>query len=409
VVREKYRILGEIGTGGMATVYKAEHIHFGEIRALKVMSSELAADESLVRRFMQEAKLSRRLQHPNAVRVDDIDRAEDGLPFIVMEYIEGYSLKDLIEQQGALPVERVLPIVKQIAAALDAAHGLGMVHRDIKPSNIILLEGLSGEVAKVLDFGIAKVKEARLGEGGVRELTLTSTGMLIGTPSYMSPEQANGKRGDELDGRSDLYSLGVVTYQMLTGELPINGSSEIQMLMAHIGTEPVPIEHFRPDLPAPIAALVMSCLAKDCRNRPQSGKAIIEEIENCENWQVGGPSVEPEIHTDATKIHVPDVEVEEPRTKKVAVGWWISAVAFIAVAVIAVAVIISLRHPGKTVQRPPEVVHAHENPVQPQPAPQPVSSTQDAQTSTKVPPKPNKRKVEQTGDDDGMTISAPKK
>jgi len=139
VVGEKYRILGKLGEGGMATVYKALHVRFDELRALKVMSPELAADPTFVKRFMREAVITRRLQHPNAVRVDDIDEAEDGRPFIVMEYIEGRSLKEVIQQEAPIPVERVCTIAKQIAAALDAAHRLGMVHRDIKPANIVLV------------------------------------------------------------------------------------------------------------------------------------------------------------------------------------------------------------------------------------------------------------------------------
>jgi serine/threonine-protein kinase len=139
LVRGKYRILGKLGEGGMGAVYKALRVRFDELRALKVMSPELAADPTFVKRFMREAVITRRLQHPNAVRVDDIDEAEDGRPFIVMEYIEGRSLKEVVQQEARMPVERVCSISKQVAAALEAAHRLGMVHRDIKPANIALV------------------------------------------------------------------------------------------------------------------------------------------------------------------------------------------------------------------------------------------------------------------------------
>jgi WD40 repeat protein/predicted Ser/Thr protein kinase len=286
VIRGKYRILGELGRGGMGTVYKALHVRFNELRALKVMSPQVASDPDFVKRFEREAVVTRKLQHPNAVRVDDIDEAEDGRPFIVMEYVEGRSLKKLIQEEGPLPVARVCSITKQVAAALGAAHQLGMVHRDIKPENIVLVaQGPSSdpaafhEQAKVLDFGIAKLKEARLGDA-----TLTATGVVIGTPQYMSPEQALGKRGDELDGRSDLYSLGIVMYQMLSGELPFKAETTVELLRAQAFEPPMPIGQVRPDLPMPdaLAALVMRCLEKKPELRPASGKALIEEMERAQ-------------------------------------------------------------------------------------------------------------------------------
>ncbi len=246
VIRGKYQIIGKVGQGGMAAVYKALHVRFKEPRALKVMNPELASDASFVRRFEQEAIVTRKLQHPNAVRVDDIDEAEDGRPFIVMEFVEGGNLKDVIEQESPLPVARVCSIVKQVAAALDAAHSLGLVHRDIKPANISLVRSGDGDLVKVLDFGIAKLREAPLEDSQVRHMTLTGTGMVIGTPAYMSPEQAKGLKGEQLDGRSDIYSLGVVAYQMLTGDLPLKADSTLELLMAHINTAPKPIREVRP-------------------------------------------------------------------------------------------------------------------------------------------------------------------
>ena len=292
VVRGKYRILSKVGQGGMGVVYKALHVRFQELRALKVMSLEVARDATFVKRFMNEAVVTRRLQHPNAVRVDDIDEAEDGRPFLVMEYIDGTSLKDVIQKDAPLLVPRTFSIAKQVAAALDTAHRLGMVHRDVKPSNILLLnkrpsEGPSqagdasdgAEIAKVLDFGIAQVKEIHRQTVGPHSETLTGTNTLIGTPTYMSPEQAMGKRGNELDGRSDIYSLGIVIYQMLTGDLPLKADSEVQMLMAQINTPPQPILTRRPDIPAGLAELVMRCLEKDLNRRPSSGSMLIEQIE----------------------------------------------------------------------------------------------------------------------------------
>ncbi|MGB6460448.1 MAG: protein kinase [Candidatus Acidiferrum sp.] len=281
VIRGKYRIVGKIGEGGMGAVYKALHMHFNESCALKVMAPQLMNDSGLVKRFGREAIIARKLRHRNAVKVEDFDETEDGRPFIVMEYIEGQSLKNLMNAQGPLPVARTSSIIKQAAAALDAAHQLGLVHRDIKPDNIVLVVSNGEEVAKVLDFGIAKIRDSQSTSSG---MALTATGMVIGTPPYMSPEQAKGADSEELDGRSDIYSLGVVMYQMLTGVLPLKADTPLNMLFAQIQTPPTPIFEARPGvkIPGPIGELVMKCLEKDRARRPQTGRDLIEALEQCE-------------------------------------------------------------------------------------------------------------------------------
>jgi len=305
IIRGKYRVLGKLGAGGMATVYKALHMGFDEVCALKVIHPELAGDPSFVKRFGQEAALTRKLQHPNAVRVEDIDQADDGRPFMVMEFIEGESLKDVIQRQAPLAVPRVCRIAKQVAGALEAAHQLGMIHRDIKPANILLTRPSGGgeaeEVAKVLDFGIAKIMEVHL---AVDAATLTRTGTSIGTPAYMSPEQAMGTAGAALDGRADLYSLGVVMYEMLAGELPIKAESELQMLIGQINTAPQPIRARRPELRERIGAVVMQCLEKDPARRPASGAAVISLIEAAERG-VGVGAAPDEMPTMATPRPAP--------------------------------------------------------------------------------------------------------
>jgi serine/threonine-protein kinase len=283
LVRGRYRILSEIGSGGMGAVYKVKHTGFDEVRAMKVLNPELTFDEKFRERFKREAYITRKLQHPNAVRVDDIDEAEDGCPFIVMEYIEGKDLKLVMEEQGPLPARRVCAIAKQVASALDAAHRLGLVHRDIKPENIVLVQTNDTETAKVLDFGIASVKEGASAEGS-KPMDLTGGGFVVGTPLYVSPEQAQGKRGDDLDGRSDLYSLGVVMYQMLTGNVPFKFETTVELFIAHIQTPPVPIRVARPDLDIPpaLAGLVMKLLQKNRDLRPASAAALIADIERVE-------------------------------------------------------------------------------------------------------------------------------
>jgi len=332
MIRGKYRILGKLGQGGMATVYKALHVGFDEVCALKVINPELASDPSFVKRFSQEAALTRKLQHPNAVRVEDIDQADDGRPFMVMEFIGGESLKEVIAHEAPLPVPRACGIAKQVAAALDAAHRLGMIHRDIKPGNILLTRltrpadsaSDAEEVAKVLDFGIAKMKEAHLAADGT---TLTRTGTSIGTPAYMSPEQAMGKTGEGLDGRADLYSLGVVMYEMLTGQLPIQAQSEVQMLIGQVSTPPEPIRARRPELSEGIGAVVMRCLEKDPARRPASGAALIALIENCEKG--GAASITPdEAPTVATQRPVP-LEAASPAPGRRISRWAIVAIALV--------------------------------------------------------------------------------
>jgi len=283
LVRGRYRILNKIGSGGMGSVYKAKHTGFDELRAIKVLNPELTFDEKIRERFKQEAYITRKLHHPNAVRVDDIDEAEDGCPFIVMEFIEGKDLKRVMAEQGPLPAARVCAIIKQVAAALEAAHNLGMVHRDMKPENIVLVQSDGIETAKVLDFGIARVKEAGKRDEA-KGMELTGGEYVVGTPMYISPEQAQGKRGDDLDGRSDIYSLGIVMYQMLTGQVPFKSDTTIDLLIAQIQRAPHPIRMVRPDLdiPEPLAMLVMRMLQKQRDLRPPSAAALIEDLTRVE-------------------------------------------------------------------------------------------------------------------------------
>lgn len=282
IIREKYEILRKIGSGGMATVYTARHTAFNEIRALKVVSSKMLDDENFLKRFRNEAIVTRKLQHPNAVRVDDIDSTEDGRPFIVMEYVEGENLRHLIQKEGPLPAERALGIAKQAAAALGAAHKMSIVHRDVKPDNIIVRKVPDGDFVKVLDFGIAKARE----QEGKGAYTATQTGMVIGTPQYISPEQALGKRGDEIDGRADLYSLAIVLFEMLTGQMPFECDTPMGLLLAQIGT-PAPTPQERSpevEVPEPVTKLLMKALEKEPGARFQTADEFIAALDNPEAW-----------------------------------------------------------------------------------------------------------------------------
>jgi serine/threonine protein kinase len=279
IIRGKYEILEKIGTGGMASVYRARHLAFGEIVAIKLVGPKLAHDADFLKRFRTEAVVTRKLQHPNAVRVEDLDSTEDGRPFIVMEYVNGRSLRDVIRAEGALPLRRALAIARQACSALAAAHAIGITHRDIKPDNILLAPSPGGDIVKVLDFGIAKVKEGSFdtGEG----YTPTQTGMVMGTPQYISPEQAMGKRGAEVDGRSDLYSLGVVLYEMVTGRLPFSSDTAMGMILHHLQTTPTPPQIARADLsiPASLSDLLMKALQKDRDRRFASADEMLVALD----------------------------------------------------------------------------------------------------------------------------------
>ena len=266
---DAYTIEGEIGRGGMGVVYRARDERLQRRVAIKVLPPELAFQQDIRERFTREAQTAARLSHPHIVPIHTVGEGQ-GLVYFVMGYVDGESVAARIRRRGPLPVEEVRRIMKETADALSAAHSLSVIHRDIKPDNI-LLEGTRGRVM-VTDFGIAKALSSTSGA------TLTGVGVAIGTPAFMSPEQAAGER--DIDGRSDLYSLGVVTYQMLTGELPFNAPSVAGILMKQI-TEPAPdLRKKRPDAPEDLALAVARCLEKDPESRWPTADALRRALES---------------------------------------------------------------------------------------------------------------------------------
>src|SRR6266508_2909889 len=214
VLAGKYRIDERLSGGGMGTVYRGTHVLMDKTVAIKVLLPSLAADEKIVARFSREARAASRISHPHALSVTDFGEAENGIVFLVMEYLSGKTLKDIIRLVGPMPLPRVVEIIRQVGGALDAAHEQGVVHRDLKSDNIMLLSSSGTDYAKVLDFGIAKIKEAE----GAYDPGLTAPDLVIGTPQYMSPEQCS--QSPDIDGRSDIYSFGVILYEMLVGHVP---------------------------------------------------------------------------------------------------------------------------------------------------------------------------------------------
>ncbi len=252
-----YKVDYRIGEGGMGTVYAALHIHLNKHFAVKVLSSRIAADKQAIERLRQEAVLASSIDHDNIVDVVSFDTTEDGDVFIVMELLKGAALADVLEK-GPVPMDRALIIAIQICAALHAAHEEGIVHRDLKPENIFICRKHDRDFVKVLDFGISKVKSAE-----TEQVRMTKTGQLVGTPLYMSPEQARGEA--DVDRRVDIYALGVILYEMLTGLPPFEGGNYFQLLWKHGNELPTPLSERSPELeiPPPVEAAIMKALEKE--------------------------------------------------------------------------------------------------------------------------------------------------
>jgi len=266
---EVYTIEGEIGRGGMGVVYRARDERLHRRVAIKVLPPELAFQKEIRERFTREAQTAARLSHPHIVPIHDVGEGA-GVVYFVMGLVEGESLGARLKRRGSLPMDEVRRIMKETADALSAAHAVSVIHRDIKPDNI-LLEGTRGRVM-VTDFGIAKALSQ------VSAATLTGIGVAIGTPQYMSPEQAAGER--EIDGRSDLYSLGVVAYQMVSGELPFNAPTVAGILMKQI-TEPAPVLHEqKAGVPEDLSLSIARCLEKDPENRWPTADALRRGLES---------------------------------------------------------------------------------------------------------------------------------
>src|SRR5215208_6291785 len=266
---DHYQLEGEIGRGGMSVVYRARDPRLNRAVAIKVLPPELAYDPAIRTRFTREAQTSAQLAHPHIVPIYDVGERE-GIAYFVMALVSGGNLAALLAREPQQPIDEVRRILREIADALSYAHVRGVIHRDIKPDNI-LLDRDSGR-ATVTDFGIARAME-----GGTR---LTVTGIAVGTPTYMSPEQAEGER--EIDGRSDIYSLGVLGYQMLAGRVPFTAGNTMALMMKHMAERPRPIAELRPDAPRPLSDAIDRALMKAPEDRWPTAAALRDALSSGE-------------------------------------------------------------------------------------------------------------------------------
>ena len=266
VFANRYEIIEELGRGGMGKIYKAHDTEIKDTVALKLIKPEISSDENTIERFRNEIKTTRKIMHKNIGRMYDLGRVENTY-FIAMEYVSGEDLKSFIKRSGRLDIPKAISIAKQVCEGLAEAHSLGVVHRDLKPGNIMIdKEGN----ARIMDFGIAR---------SLKEKGITGAGVVIGTPDYMSPEQAEAK---ELDQRSDIYSLGLILYEMVTGRLPFEGDAALSLALKHTTEAPKPPKQFNPQIPNDLNNLILKCLDKDKQKRYQTVQDVRNDLENIE-------------------------------------------------------------------------------------------------------------------------------
>ncbi|MEZ4448502.1 MAG: serine/threonine-protein kinase [Nannocystaceae bacterium] len=288
VLLGRYKVLSHIGDGGMGSVYMVEHTTIFKKSAVKILSAALSTRQDYVDRFLREARAASAINHPNVVEITDFGQAPTGAPFFVMEYLQGEDLSETIAREGAMTWNRVKPIILQICGALEAAHAQGIVHRDMKPGNVLRIKhGNNSDYVKVLDFGIAKVQSLE-----ASERSLTQTGTVIGTPEYMSPEQG---WGHPVDHRSDIYAVGVILYELLTGQVPFTGETMMEVLNRHIYEVPN-IDH--PHITQEIGAIILKAMQKDRAFRFQSMTDMVEAIDA--------------VGTGAEPVKVVDEEIKAP-------------------------------------------------------------------------------------------------
>ncbi|HNJ43002.1 MAG TPA: serine/threonine-protein kinase, partial [Acidobacteriota bacterium] len=259
VLNGKYRLERHIASGGMASIYAATRLEIGDTVAVKILTPDALRNPMAVLRFRRESQAAARIKHPGVVSVYDFSTLPDGRTFMVMEFLKGQSLRDELTTCGRIAPERVLAVMEQVCAAMQSAHEAGIIHRDLKPENIMAQLNSDGtETFKVVDFGVAELREQAVGTALTK---LTEAGMMVGTPYYMSPEQC---RSQYLDARSDIYSLGIILYEMLTGTVPFASRTLSAVIIQQVTEPPRPLRDHRPEISPALERVVLKALAKEC-------------------------------------------------------------------------------------------------------------------------------------------------
>lgn len=330
VLLDRYKVTGRIGQGGMGAVYEATHTLIGKRVAVKVLLDKYAYKDQVVARLEQEARLASSIGHENIIDITDFGQTPDGRTFVVMEYLEGQSLAECVSKDGPLPEERAIRIALQVASALSAAHAKGILHRDVKPENVFLLRRKGQDFVKVVDFGISK--SLRGEEDGGASPRLTQTGMVLGTPLYMSPEQARGD--DDLDQRIDVYALGVILYEMVTGEVPFQGSNYLNIISRVLNDELRPLRELRPELSAGLESVILRALAKSRDERYPSCEALAADLQ--------AVSEDPDSADVHQRVGLP-AAAPRPRRGLRSLAW----IAVVGAVLSAVAVTVAMLQPGE--------------------------------------------------------------
>jgi serine/threonine protein kinase len=350
LLSNRYRIEELIGRGGMATVYRGTDRVLGRSVAVKILADQLARDPTFVERFRREARAAAGLSHPGVVAVFDTG-SDDGIHYIVMELLEGRTLEEITRAEGRVLPDRAVDIAAAVCTALSAAHRQGLIHRDVKPANIMIAP--SGSV-KVMDFGIARAMDSN---------TLTQTAMTLGTAAYLSPEQA---QGDPVDARSDLYSLGVVLYEMLTGRPPFEADSPLAVAYKHVREDPPPPSRLNDDLTPALEAVVLRAMAKDPAARYQTAEDLRRDLERTHTAGTGAPTEPiPAPRTEVLPRLAPPLRHRRRR-------WW-PAVLALGVMALAIVLVLALVFTGRLAE---------------QPAPAPTASTPAASSPSPSPTSP---------------------
>ena len=341
----KFLINKKVGQGGMGAVYEATHTQLGKRVAVKVLLEKYAQREAIVKRLRQEAQLASSVGNEHIIDITDIGTTEDGRTYVVMEFLEGESLAECLARETKLSEQRILKVISQAASALAAAHAKGIVHRDIKPENLFLLKRKDQDFVKVVDFGISKSLRASGEEE--EQPRLTQTGMVLGTPLYMSPEQARGD--DELDARVDIYALGVIMYEAATGRVPFIGNNYLSVISQVLNETPKPVRDLRPELSEEFEAIVSKAMAKSKDERYSSANELLNDLSALLD--------DPTHSTERARITGPRRKIQKKLSSSRYVVW----IGGVAVIVAAVAVTVKVMMGGsaaKPVAVPPDAQKA---------------------------------------------------